>query len=679
MQLRKIASTTLGALMAGASIVVPALAADLSDFPAPFVEDGTVNFTIVVGDDAAAADIVGAIDIAARLGGEAVTVSGTTTATGVETDDVPFNTNISSGSYLKTQIKSYDVPGVLQDSSVSFTSADSSDEYDFQEIIGIQNSQNTRIVTSSTASKDYGDTPALHIGNGDIYYQWQFDENFNTSLVSTTYPLEISILGHNLKITNVGTHQFTATLAEEHFMNVGDSITVNGKTVTLTNVGSSSAVVDVDGVTKIISSGATATVNGLKVKVVDVLSRDTLEESAATIQVGDEITKTYQDEDPFIGEDQDNPTWKWDLDGLTTGSAKHYIRVKFAKTLNDPDDNPPQPGEALVFPNNYAKISFDGLITHSTARYTIEYKDGVDLSNAGGSTSADVIKISSTSTNDPLQLAGGTYTDTIYLYRNNTANNAVYVFYEDSDNRIQYAEVTTGADNFADITYQETTLDLYWDNSTKSIFINETQTTPTAGNYEVVPLISSNAFAGLGATANEAEAGDLKVYGTGVGARDEDVLTNYGVIFRDPESNAGSDKVVMDVPSTQLKGTITVGPVSRTTTTTTTKTGYITQSVAKLASEVSDPATAGNLILVGGPCANMLVADLAAEKEDVKACDEWTAEDGGVVQLVNDAFATGQTALIVAGWSADDTRAACALVQNYDAQGWTSGQMTATV
>ena len=58
----------------------------------------------------------------------------------------------------------------------------------------------------------------------------------------------------------------SSVCAEEYYMNVGDSITFDGKKITLTNVGSTdSIVVDVDGVFCIISTGNTETCNGIEV------------------------------------------------------------------------------------------------------------------------------------------------------------------------------------------------------------------------------------------------------------------------------------------------------------------------------------------------------------------------------------------------------------------------------
>ena len=63
--IKKIGAIGLGALMAGATLAAGVLAATkLSDFPTFLGEPGT-DFWIVVGKDAAASDVVGAVDIAA--------------------------------------------------------------------------------------------------------------------------------------------------------------------------------------------------------------------------------------------------------------------------------------------------------------------------------------------------------------------------------------------------------------------------------------------------------------------------------------------------------------------------------------------------------------------------------------------------------------------------------------
>lgn len=60
----------MGVLMAGSTIAF----AQLQNLPTPFVDsDGNLEAIIVVGADAAPSDVVGAIDVAARFGGETFT------------------------------------------------------------------------------------------------------------------------------------------------------------------------------------------------------------------------------------------------------------------------------------------------------------------------------------------------------------------------------------------------------------------------------------------------------------------------------------------------------------------------------------------------------------------------------------------------------------------------------
>jgi hypothetical protein len=77
----------------------------------------------------------------------------------------------------------------------------------------------------------------------------------------------------------------------------------------------------------------------------------------------------------------------------------------------------------------------------------------------------------------------------------------------------------------------------------------------------------------------------------------------------------------------------------------------ITSPVAKLASEVSPTAPSADLILVGGPCANSLVAKLLG----AGSCDSWNYTTG-IIKEVTGGFTDGSRALIVAGTTASDTR-----------------------
>ncbi len=79
----------------------------------------------------------------------------------------------------------------------------------------------------------------------------------------------------------------------------------------------------------------------------------------------------------------------------------------------------------------------------------------------------------------------------------------------------------------------------------------------------------------------------------------------------------------------------------------------------KLASEVAGQEKTQNMILVGGPCANAATAVVMGNPAD---CTDGFEPGKGLIQLFEN---NGNTAMLVAGYSASDTRAASSVVANY--------------
>jgi hypothetical protein len=126
----------------------------------------------------------------------------------------------------------------------------------------------------------------------------------------------------------------------------------------------------------------------------------------------------------------------------------------------------------------------------------------------------------------------------------------------------------------------------------------------------------------------------------------------------------------LSYPSSQAQATVGVGksPAASTTgtggTVTTQTVLPITSDIVRLDSEVTDADKTGkDLILVGGPCINTLVASLATANKFPYTCANWPGRNFGRVQLIADAFATGKTALVIAGTRADETDLAAQMVQ----------------
>ncbi len=83
----------------------------------------------------------------------------------------------------------------------------------------------------------------------------------------------------------------------------------------------------------------------------------------------------------------------------------------------------------------------------------------------------------------------------------------------------------------------------------------------------------------------------------------------------------------------------------------------ITTPITKLADEVTGSSLNRDAILVGGPCANALVAELMDVSTSWPDCAaDFENLNEGMIKEYTDAFGTGQKALVVAGVTGDDTR-----------------------
>lgn len=714
--LRKIAALSTGAAMLGATMTgALALSYTLADYPAPFITNGVFSGVVAVGSNAAASDTIGQSVLMADLQTKAVSPSGGTTVTvsGGVSEDIPLGGNVSD-----TQTYTHDVEladddiDSFFDGTITFQGA----EYDTEEFLEINQAGNSATVhTSLTSSEDdYQTDIVLEVARDAVKYYYAFSESIQVNKTTSADPLEIKFLGKTLKITDIDDDtegKFTAYVGSEFFMDSGDSVVADGKTVKLVRVGSAGAiVVDIDGVTETISSGSTKTVNGIEI-VNDETFYDSNNQaaSAASLIIGKDAQETYKDADAFVGEDKDNPDWVWNVSNLkeSTVSTTPSTTAEFTGPFfgiendfiyNDDSDNPPKVGECLDLPNNYVSLCVDSLTVSDDnyATYTIEFEDSADLSDAVGSLTAAKTLLVSTPQSEGLVvkrsnsdfIANGSTssdikTEKIWLYAasgtgvglDNGANDSeIGVFYKDvDDNKVKLAGVisneTADFGTFAETNYDNTkTTDVSWDLNWQSgshvnvtlIPYHSTNLPDYNDNITTVWGMASGAFSSLGTTASEEEAMEVAWTGTdtlatkGLGTKDEDHRTRYGIIIRDPKAHGSSDEVVLDIPGDQVEANVVI----KGTTSKTTSSGGavvvnpIPSSAAVLAEEVSS-ASAQNVIAIGGPAVNPLANSVfGLTRED------FTPNEAMVKLADNGA----NVALLVAGYSAVDTRNAAEAV-----------------
>jgi len=186
--IKKIVALGTGATMVGATILGAMAAADLGDYPTPFVEDGAFNALIVVGANAKAEDVLGAIDIATSLQysttvtkpipgtGSTVSVSGE--GAKVETDSNKLTIGEALQS-VKTNLDETDLPTLLAKGTYVNDGDDESTEYEYTQKVEFGPSDNATV--TFLRSRDYVDKDNPYVmlyspkGGGNWFMKYTLD------------------------------------------------------------------------------------------------------------------------------------------------------------------------------------------------------------------------------------------------------------------------------------------------------------------------------------------------------------------------------------------------------------------------------------------------------------------------------------------------------------------------
>ncbi|MCP3685524.1 MAG: hypothetical protein GY861_22975, partial [bacterium] len=126
--IKKMMALGTGATMVGATLLSATAAADLANYPAPFVKDGAFNAFLVVGDQAEVNDVIGSIDIATSMqysakvqksvatgAGTSVTMTGDSKKIEEATNNFEFSEAVNS---ITSSVTGADL-AALEDGSIS--------------------------------------------------------------------------------------------------------------------------------------------------------------------------------------------------------------------------------------------------------------------------------------------------------------------------------------------------------------------------------------------------------------------------------------------------------------------------------------------------------------------------------------------------------------------------------
>jgi len=458
---------------------------------------------------------------------------------------------------------------------------------------------------------DYKTGIYMEAGTGALRYYYIFDEAINVSKATSSQPLTINFLGKTIKITSVSSNtKFTAYVGDTYSMIVGDSVTIENKTITLKDVWPSGAVdIEIDGISYTISG--TQTYEGIEITVWDYFYSDNITERVAVLIMGKHSVEAYQNGDKYkkvdsICNDDPNDTdcWEWIVSGLKTysttvgdpPSAGPIIGIQSAWVINDDTDKPIAVGGCYKFPDDYAEICMDSLTIPDDSYENIKFKivDGINfVSCKAGDTSVQGLLIES-SVNDGLQIESDAWsgitsdvrTEKIWMAHNDTGK--IYAMYiaTDGTKRCAGNHKVSGAstNTIARVYYGETKDDnVEFDingtfntqnNINITIDIHGKTTTDLPSQFDDLFIrlghTSEGTFTKMGSTANTEEANELqwcnpkgsctaRTANIAIGTKDEDHRTMYGIIVENTKIHGASDEVSIKIPSEQVFAHVSVG------------------------------------------------------------------------------------------------------------------------
>ena len=376
-----LAAGSVGMLLAGSTVF-----AALDSYPAPFVSGSSFDSLVVVGAAAAPSDVVGAIDLATRLGGETTTLVSVTGASGTisisgEGRKVASGTtqvllaDMLGKSGLRTTMTKDDLPTVLADAT--FTDSNEGTTQKYTQYIKLTPNGTADLTnqlefnlpgSSSSADPDYNFGRFSTSPSTQYFYSTQviFDKGLN-STTAVNGAEKITLFGNEYTITS-GT-DFTQSTAsnnklvlsggsESRVLKGGETITsmINGISYDVTYVASSSATVGVvevktGGTTdqKSITKGTTVKVNGLDVfmsDVFDISSTDPTQDSGKVVLGSNKLTlqhgskaKTGTNDDSIDGTHVDITTSSGKLSTLTIRHGGHSSSEDFITRGGSYTDN----------------------------------------------------------------------------------------------------------------------------------------------------------------------------------------------------------------------------------------------------------------------------------------------------------------------------------------------------
>jgi len=754
--IKRIVALGTGAALMGAT-VLGAMAADLNDFPAPFVKDGQFNAMIVIGEAADTPDVIGAVDIATTLQYEMKEAASTTGATGssvsVAGDAFQIrldNTALEIGDTLGGVVTA------IEDGDLSALAGGTFADEDYTETISLYDG---KVVWEEPADGDYEDEPGLYLkwANDETMYVYDLEFPQAASSTNTSNVLDdfedktIRFMGRAYTISSA---KLTGTEVKLTLLG-GDSndvieeystktYTVNGKEyeVEATYIGQSSAKFRINGeVTDALAEGETYELNdGTEIGVREILENEAGEGGqdivefylgANKIVLGSDVAVSTDTNNLIVGDETYNNVKVKIMGNFPDSSTFELEGIQVNVTADDdywlaPGDKLSQyvdgSNEDYMFGN--VDFLYEGITEPASSAVELkarsEYQYNLEFTTVGdldytlplwyaedGDHSGDE--------DGKLVLASNVSVDQMFIVGTSDANAEdvkarVYRFtdYDKDDRTITIKDLAGDSVTLQlDTNYQKSyRIDGRYHNfalhnysssvgGTISVDGRATEfgldsgaylglTENGAGNYVTVnitvpaDLVDSAVAERFGFVVNSTttdtpsqivdsalETGFLGSWLEVKSDVDETYSDKYGVMVT--RDDTGDDtEYTFDIPFSQrlpqvfaVSGDVSTSEVAGVSGSAFTI-APVSTGIAMLDTEVGSSWKSNNAIVVGGPCVNTVAAELMGNPAE---CTEGFTQGNAMIKLFSQSG--GKVSMLVAGYSADDTRRAATAVHKF--------------
>ena len=240
----------------------------------------------------------------------------------------------------------------LIDSEIDFDG----DEYNVHEEILFKGSLRT-----SFDDDEYGLIPYLIIEEEAIEYRYVFDDAIPKDEVSKDEPLEITLLGEEVEITEITDSSIKIRYGTKKDLKEGESY----RGVTLDRVSNNKVKIIYQGIIETLLEGETVDIGDIQVQVTDIFEDDDGDDSA-TIRVAEDIEILIEDGDDY----NDEEVFKWII-------TANYIGITNQNEYEDLEEDyqPLSEGDSIILPNDYAIIRFHDVTEPETTELDIRVKD----------------------------------------------------------------------------------------------------------------------------------------------------------------------------------------------------------------------------------------------------------------------------------------------------------------